>query len=334
MDNSKYAYIVGRLRALDTKMMNQSILERLLDASEADQAYRVLNDMPLVADYLDNSSVKDFNSVLIRSLQGMKDLMTQMAPYPEVLEFLWSKYDFHNFKLSLKASLSGHGYSDIEHALIDFGTHSIKDWERYLLEGADIDIVHQFSKQVSLVKEAYEKTGDLQNVDYILDAAYLIRLKVISDNIGSGLIDSYLKRLIDFSNLKAYVRVTELGFDRSFFENVLLDGGYVSAEVFASSHGRTYDELRQTVEKLMNADDLAYALERFIEDKSMCFFERKIHEYQQNFMNQSSKIVFGPEPVFAFFYRFERHMQIIRAVLIGKINHLPVDEISKNIVVL
>ena len=64
-DNSNYAYIVGRLRALETKMVNQTLLERLLDAKDANEAFRVLNDMPLIMGSMNDYEVSSFNKVLV-----------------------------------------------------------------------------------------------------------------------------------------------------------------------------------------------------------------------------------------------------------------------------
>ena len=48
-------------------------------------------------------------------------------------------------------------------------------------------------------------------------------------------------------------------------------------------------------------------------------------------MKESQRISFGPEPVFAFFYQFENHLQILRTVFIGKLNKLEVNEIASSI---
>lgn len=330
-DNSKYAYIVGRLRALDTKMMNQGLLERLLDAKSADESYRVLNDMPLVMGSINDYEAKDFNKVLQGALGELKELFIQMAPYKDVLNFLWYKYDFHNLKVVLKAKLTERGYADVEHALTSLGNISFEDWEKHLLEDKSIKLTEGLDRIIDKAKEAYEKSNDPQVIDQVIDSYYLSVLKDISDKMGSTLISRYLRRIIDISNLKAFIRATELKKERGYFEGVLLEGGHVSLDTWLTSFERGYEDLRQTLEKRMYADDLVVALESFVEGKNLLAAEKRAHELQQQFMDESRKIVFGPEAVFAFFWKFENHLQTIRAILVGKLNKLPAEEISKHV---
>jgi V/A-type H+-transporting ATPase subunit C len=333
-DNSKYAYIVGRLRALDTKMLNPSMLERLMEAPGAAEVFRSLNDLPLVTDSLGDYEVQDFSKVLTAALQGIKELLIQMAPYPEVLNFLWHKYDFHNLKVALKAKVTGHGYEDVSHALTDLGTISMEAWQGFVLEDKKLPLDGNVDKKISQIKELYEKEANPQIINVIVDQHYLETLKNISDRIGSRMIDTYLKRMIDFSNLRAFIRVTEIKKDRSFLEKLLLRGGFVKTDLYLNSFERGYDELRQALERPIGSDDLSVALERFTEDKMLISAEKQAYSLQQSFMAKSGTISFGPEPVFGFFWKFENHMLILRAILVGKLNGLSNETITSNVLAL
>lgn len=333
-DNSNYAYIVGRLRALETKMINQTLLERLLDAKDADEAFRVINDMPLIMGSMGEYGPDSFNKVLVDALHKMKDLFIQMAPYPLHLNFLWYKYDFHNLKVILKAELTEKGYSDVSHALIDLGNISSENWEKYLLEGKKIELTEDLLSVIGKVKALYEKTYDPQVIDMVIDQHLLDEQKKIAGEMGSKMISDYLSRIIDFSNLKAFIRVKELNRNLAYLETMLLSGGNIDLSVFTSAFERGYDELKTLLDKQLHGDDLAASLEEFIQNRNMSVAEKKYHDLQQKFMRESRRISFGPEPVFAFFWRFENHLNIIRSVLIGKLNKLPTEDISKYVLAL
>ena len=332
-DNSKYAYIVGRLRALDTKMLNASVQERLMDAPGASEAFRVLNDLPLVTGNLDDCEVQDFAKVLSESLVSLKELLTQMAPYPEVLDFLWYKYDFHNLKVCLKAKVTGHGYEDISHALTDLGTIDMSVWEAFVLEDGSVPI-KDIDKKVAFIKEQYERDGDPQIINSVIDQYFLEVLRGQAERIGSPMITDYLKRMIDFSNLRAFVRTLELKKDQAFLEKFLLEGGSVKPSLFLEAFEKGLDELRAVLEKKLGGEALHSALEKFTEDKTLMATERQIYKLQQEFMSKSNVVSFGPEPVFAFYWKFENHMMILRAILVGKLNGLSNDMISKHVLAL
>jgi len=327
----RYAYIVGRVRALETNLMDNTALERLLDAKGAAESYRALNDFHFIADYLSDYEVQDFQKVLHHSMRGMKDLLISMSPYPKVLNFLWYKYDFHNLKLVLKAKITNRGYEDVSHALMDLGTVSLESFEKYLLEGTPVELTKDLNSIVKKAEEAYEKEQNPHVIDIIVDQYYLNELRAIVDETNSTMLSNYYSRMIDISNLKAFIRSKELKKDTAYLAKVLVSGGHVDLETFISTFERGYDELKQALMARMHAEDLVIALEEFASEKTLLSLEKKAAERQQYFMNESQKIAFGPEPVFAFFYRFENQLQIVRAVLVGKLNKLPAEEIQQNV---
>ncbi|MBN2306995.1 V-type ATPase subunit [Candidatus Peregrinibacteria bacterium] len=333
-DNSQYAYIVGRLRALETKMLNAGMLERLIDAPGASEVFRALNDLPLVTDSLGDYEVQDFSKVLSGALLSMKELLIQMAPYPEALKFLWHKYDFHNLKVALKAKVTGQGYEEVNHALSGLGTIGPEAWQGFVLEDKKIPLTKELDKKINFIKELYEKDANPQIINTVIDQHYLETLKAISDQLGSSMIEMYLKRLIDFSNLRAFIRVTELKKDRSVLEKLLLPGGFVKMDLYLNAFERGYEELRQALERPIGSDDLSVALEKFMEEKTLIVAEKHAFKLQQEFMARSNTISFGPEPVFSFFWRFENHMLILRAILVGKLNGLSNEVISEHMLVL
>jgi len=331
MSNNDYAYIVGRVRALETQLLNQTLLERVLDAKNADEAFRVLNDYPLISDHIGDLSVKDYQKVFLSSLQALQKLIHEMAPRKQVMNFLWYKYDFHNLKVVLKARLMEHGYADVEHALMDVGLHSLANWEKVLFEGRSLDLIPGVESAIKEATELYEKSKDPQVVDLVVDQYYLGELFRLAEDMESPVTQAYISRLIDIINARTFVRCKELKKDRAYYEKVIAEGGSVYPETFLSAYEKGYDELRGILEKRPHMADLAEALDSVKKDRSLLLLETKILENLQNFMKESQRESFGPEPVFAFFYKFENHLQILRTILIGKLNKLEVKEIAASL---
>ncbi len=309
MSNTDYSYIVGRVRALETQLLNQTLLERVLDAKNADEAFRVLNDYPLLSEYIGDLKVDDYQKIFLAGLKNIQRIIHEMAPHKKVMNFLWYKYDFHNLKVVLKARLMEHGYSDIQHALIDVGLHSLENWEKTLFEGKSLDLIPGVAFAIKEATEAYEKTKDPQVVDLILDQHYLDELSGLAEEMDSPLTQVYVSRLIDITNVRTFVRCKELKKDRAFLEKVISKGGSVYPETFVSAYDKGYDELRGILEKRPQLAGLTEALDSVKKDRSLLALETKILENLQNFMKESQRKSFGPEPVFAFFYKFENIAQ-------------------------
>lgn len=324
-----YAYIVGRLRALDTRLLTPNLVERMIDAPTADDAFRILNDLTFLAGCIGDSTVNDFQIVLFKGVQKMLRLVKRMSPNPEVVDFLNFKFDFHNLKVSLKARLTQRGYADIKHALLDIGSLSEAQWEQFVLDGTLPRITASIHDTIQDVNAQYEKTQDPQIVDLLVDKHYLEASLELTKKLGSELMTSYTKRLIDFTNLKTLIRCKELEKSSDYLQAVLLGGGYLSADVFVENYSKTYEEIRVAIESKLHADDLVVAIEEFIKERTLIQTEKKVSELLEIFMQQARQISFGPEPIFAFFWKFENHIQVLRTILVSKLNHLPSEETRK-----
>ena len=329
--NQDYAYINGRLRALETSLMNANLVERMIDAPTAQDAFRVLNDISFLSGSIGEYTVNDFQKVLTGGLQKMAKLFKEMAPNPEVMNYLWLKYDFHNLKVVLKARLTGRGYADVEHALIDMGNRSKSEWEIYLLTGK---IKPLTDGMISTVKDAtthYNINEDAQSVDLIVDRHFVEEMLSVSSKINSPLLIKYLKRLIDFNNLRTFIRCEILNKDKKQVNQFFIKGGNIPVSVFISSFEKGHQDLLQVLSRKVASDDLSKALDAYSNEKTLLATEKKIAELQQNLMDESKKMSFGTEPVFAFFWKFENHLNIIRAILVGKLNGLPLEDIKKHV---
>ena len=172
-NKQEYAYIVGRLRALETRLMTPNLVERMVEAKSAQDAYRVLNDITFLSGSMGEPEVEEFQTVLLKGLQKMQRLFAKMAPYPEILNFLWLKYDFHNLKVILKARLTERGYEDVEHALMDMGNRRKDEWDDYIGSGKIEPLTDQMLQTIQDATEHYEKHQDPQMVDLIVDSHYL-----------------------------------------------------------------------------------------------------------------------------------------------------------------
>lgn len=334
MNKTDYAYIIGRLRALETRLPTANVLERMIEAGSAGEAFRVLNDLTFVLGSIGEHTVNEFQTVLTKATQKMARLLNRMSPYPEVIKFLWLKYDFHNLKIALKARLTEHGYADVSHALVDLGTLSAEEWEHYILEGKIPSLTKGMHDTLEDAVKQYEKTNDPQIVDLIVDKYYLEEMLKTAESFDSPLTVGYLKRLIDLTNVKTFIRCKELKKDDTYFESILLHGGRVPIFVLTDNFKKGYEELKQVLERKMYSEELVIVLDQFTKEKTLLSVEKKTSELLQEYMEASKKMSFGPEPVFSFFWKFENHMQILRTILVGKLNQLPAEDIHKHVLTL
>ncbi|MBU0630108.1 MAG: V-type ATPase subunit [Candidatus Margulisbacteria bacterium] len=90
----RFAFAIGRIRSLETQLLDESRLLRLVDAHDLNAAFLILREIPFHAaeiDKLDNSF--DFELLLKNELAATKALIDSFAPGDELIKALWQKND-------------------------------------------------------------------------------------------------------------------------------------------------------------------------------------------------------------------------------------------------
>ncbi|MBI4234913.1 V-type ATPase subunit, partial [Candidatus Peregrinibacteria bacterium] len=130
-----FAYSVGLVRALETLLLTENEVERMMLAKSAKEAFKVLNEF----DYADNKAgiedASEFQKVLDEGLMDIKEFLVNATPDKRILNILWHQYDFHNIKTLLKAKLSGQSYEGVKILMNGMGAISISSLKNYIFDG-------------------------------------------------------------------------------------------------------------------------------------------------------------------------------------------------------
>ncbi|MFA6170461.1 MAG: V-type ATPase subunit [Candidatus Margulisiibacteriota bacterium] len=89
----KFAYAIGRIRSLETQLLDASHLLRLTEAPDQDSAFLILRENPFHAAEIDKLEHSfDFEALLRQELSSTKALLDSLAPGEESLAAMWLKY--------------------------------------------------------------------------------------------------------------------------------------------------------------------------------------------------------------------------------------------------
>jgi len=88
-----FAYAVGRLRAIEAKMLDANHLFRMVDAISFEAAFLILADT-LYAEKIEKlEHAFDFTTLLKNELADTRQLLLDLAPSNELIEIVFKKYD-------------------------------------------------------------------------------------------------------------------------------------------------------------------------------------------------------------------------------------------------
>jgi V/A-type H+-transporting ATPase subunit C len=132
--DSRYAYAGGRIRALETRLLDRHRLERMLDSDSAEAALRSLQDTDYGPHLADVRSPADYEKMLELERKTAYELFRRLCLDEDALSVYFSRFDFHNIRVLAKAKLSGrqpdgllsqHGQFDPEELVAVFEEESI-----------------------------------------------------------------------------------------------------------------------------------------------------------------------------------------------------------------
>ena len=169
----EFAYAVGRIRALEVHLLNESQILRLVDAKDFEAAYLVLRENPTYEDTF------DIERLLAADLSSTLALLRYLAPDNPLLESLYRKYDPD---MPLKKYLELLKETARQHPLPLFAKYAqgfilLNELKLELLMNGDFDpenILNRYrytdyNRAVQAGLASYQKTGSLFGLEREID---------------------------------------------------------------------------------------------------------------------------------------------------------------------
>jgi vacuolar-type H+-ATPase subunit C/Vma6 len=90
----RFAYAVGRIRALEGQLLDESRIIRMVEARDFAAAYLILRELPSYAEKFEHGEhAFDFEPLLQRELQSVYSLLDRLAPGNELLAVIRKQHD-------------------------------------------------------------------------------------------------------------------------------------------------------------------------------------------------------------------------------------------------
>lgn len=323
-----YAYPTGRIRAREIKLLDTSRLERMLEASSPQEAYKVLTE----ADYgFGGDAAGDFHSfetLLSDELKKTFLLLHELAPKIEVVKAFQRRYDFFNIKVLLKAEFQGLETPSI---LIDAGTYEKDEIIRIIRERDYEELTPVMRDAVLNVYDVFSRTRDPQVIDLLLDKASFSQFASDLLNIDNAFLQGIAKLTVDITNLKMYVRARAINKTTGFLKKILLDGGEIPAELYIENADKPFEVLAEALRETRYRDVVKKGLDMYREKGNVSSLEKLLDNFFMEFLYQAKLITVGVEPFIAYLYAKETEIRNVRIIMTGKINNLPADLIRERL---
>jgi len=321
-DVTRYGYAVGRIRVLETKMLNTQRLERLVEA-DFESALNILDEIP-VGDYLAGATLAlEVDEGLTAYLRDVYASMEEALPRGSlIMEFFLCRYDFHNLKVLLKAAMEE---KEPQGLLEGLGMVGLDALRRGVENPAAMPSPYR-----EAMEEAVQRTSP-QELDTLVEKHYLAYRLFLAGREDSPFIIDFARASIDLANLKLVIRARLLSKEREFLDAMIVRGGFVPAVNLLDLFGDPPEMMARKLEANIYYSRLMEIAESEDQVVRLTDFDRKGEDQLMDMVRGMKRISVGVEPIFAYLRARENEVLIVRMILIAKLHNIPPDAIDRSL---
>lgn len=295
-DPLDYLYASARIRAMESRLVGRERLNQLLAA-------------PTVRDV--EKALEEWGAAKEQEY-GLKNAFAAVAeslPDKALLLFLQYPYDCHNLKTVEKCRIKG---TDPTELLIDLGSVSAKS----LLTVSEKELFSllptHMARSMEKAREAYAKTGDPKEIDFILDrAAYADMERAAAPYPFAAELVRVQAELLNLSMCLRLLRMQNGELGRATLICAALPVGHFDEQFLLSCYDGGEEALYK---QILNTPYEGI----FEKELSFTDIERRIDDHLMGLIRRARYVAFGAEVPIAYLLAAERQSKNLRILLAGK----------------
>lgn len=319
MDEMLFIQVIPRLRVWETRLLDKTKIDRMIDAPSAQEALKVLQETEYASSMNNIKRAEDYEIVLRSELKRVYNLLYSTAPIKEIIDIMSLRYDYHNMKTLIKAKLMS---KDLSYLLVPIGTMNS--------EKLKSDISNEYYDDMRpIVREAVEKTlqhfsttKDPQTIDVVMDGYMLKDTLITAQKLNNDFITKYVKSNIDLTNIRTLIRVKKQNKNKEFFNETITEGGYLDINRLNTLFIDSVDKIPDRLSHTNYSGILRQGIEAYNRDGNTSTLEKLSDNYLMGLIKDAKLVSFGPEPLLAYLVAKETEIRQIRIVMVGKINNV------------
>lgn len=317
-NDTEYMYASARIRAAEGKDTPALRLERMLECRTPEMLLSTVLEFGFLRDGTapdDRTPTESLGQVWDLALTSAASLVKEVAPVPEVYNFLFYKYDCNNIKTALKAGILGLDYSCNYYAC---GTINTTGLAERLANGDVTGLPTHMGEAVTEAMEAYARTGEGRQIDFCLDKACYGDM---ADNVrlsGVPILQEYVAAKADFTNVLSAARLagkSNKDVSCAIFAEAFVPGGTMLREQFCTPEDGclSYTDLAERLEEGIVKE----AIDKVLAAQGIVRAEKILDDAALAILNRDRYVPFGAHVPAVFFLQRETEIRNGRIIAAG-----------------
>ena len=217
MDVMQFTQALSRIWVLETRLLDKTKVERMLEANSADEVLKILGETEYANIMGNIKRAADYEEILSTELKRVYKLVYELCPVKEIVDLMSTKYKYHNIKVLLKRKFIE---KDLSNMLIDLGREDLNELKRKIDTDNFRDLKGNVEKAVLEVISDFEANKDPQKIDIIVDRYMFKELDEIKKSLSYKFTDKLVNAMIDSTNVRTLLRVKKQGKGRELLEEL------------------------------------------------------------------------------------------------------------------
>ena len=271
MDVMQFTQALSRIWVLETRLLDKTKVERMLEANSADEVLKILGETEYANIMGNIKRSTDYEEILSTELKRVYKLVYELCPVKEIVDLMSTKYKYHNIKVLLKGKFLE---KDLSNMLIDLGREDLNELKRKIDTDNFRDLKGNVEKAVLEVISDFEANKDPQKIDIIVDRYMFKELDEIKKSLNYKFTDKLVNAMIDSTNVRTLLRVKKQGKGREFASEVLVTGGAISKDTLVAIINETPENIISKLSTSIYSDLIKEGVESYIATNSANLLEK------------------------------------------------------------
>lgn len=321
-DDPEYAYACGRIKALETKLLDRVRFERLATSRDIEELFKMLQDTEYSRYLNEIHKPSDFEILLKKELERLFSLVSELSVEPALERDLRLPYDFLNLKILVKSLIFE---KDFSHAFSKYSYYPATLLKHELETGKGDMLMKEIYDAYEYAISSYYETREVFRIDSAVDN---VMYGYFANSSFFEFLRIYYNLNADLKNLISFLRLERMG-KLQALKHVLLAAGYLPQELFykVPDFNTLLYEIRHTV--YYQVLQPGYA--QYQKTGSFVKMEKDVANYLNGLVKEASKKDLSVEVLISYFFRKKYEVSLLRMIMVSKLNQLPKEIVIERI---
>ncbi len=309
----EYAFADAYITSFTKNLMSWNDMTRLASCKDLQAAETVLQEFG----YAESKELcsGDIDSFIKREQKLLYDLIYSSMPSHSELAMFFLPSDYHNVKVCLKSEFLGTAPSD--DIMVQTGLEDGRKLAGMIRERNYAFMSPEMRSAVTEAVDLFSRGRDPQEIDIIMDKACFAQITAAAEESENDFLKGLAALQADINNLKAFVRLRQLGKPWTFFGKVFLENGNISSRLLISCYEEPYTQIAEKLEPYGFKNVMAEGGRAISENGSFGVFEKLCDNCLTAYCRQAKYETFGPVPVAGYVHGKMTEIGNLRIILAG-----------------